>query len=295
MHAARVSGTRGFAAPRAWWAEFAIRPAYLVLLFGLAALVVPTLVSLARNHWSTSDGAHGPIILVSGLWLLWREREHIDVRPGQVSPRWLALLAPLLLLYVFGRSVGMLGTETAALYAMLILLAVYYWGPPTVRRLWFSLAYLGFLIQPPYGIIAELTQPLKIAISDVSVALLHAAGYPIGRSGVQIQIAQYELLVQAACAGLSSLMTLMVMGCLYVHLAGPAGRTRKLLLLAGIVPIALLANLLRVIILVLLTYHAGDAVAQSFAHDVAGVATFALSMLGMAALDRALHLLPSGE
>jgi exosortase/archaeosortase family protein len=95
-------------------------------------------------------------------------------------------------------------------------------------------------------------------------------------------------LVKQACAGLGSLVTLMALGLLYVHLTQPSSRGRNVALILSIIPIALVANLLRVIILVLLTYHFGDAVAQSFAHDLAGIVTFALSMLGLVAFD---HLL----
>jgi exosortase len=133
-----------------------------------------------------------------------------------------------------------------------------------------------------------MTQPLKIAISSVSVEILYALGYPIAGSGVLIQVAQYELLVKQACAGLGSLVTLMALGLLYVHLTQPPSRGRNLALILSIIPIALLANLLRVIILVLLTYHFGDVVAQSFAHDLAGIVTFALSMLGLVAFDQLL-------
>ena len=174
---------------------------------------------------------------------------------------------------------------------MLVLVGFSYWGPAAMRRLWFAVLYLAFLIKPPYGGVAELTQPLKIALSELSVDLLHALGYPIGQSGVLIQIAQYELMVEQACAGLSSLVTLFALGLLYIHLTRPPGRMHAILLLAAIVPIAMVANLLRVIILVLLTYHAGDAVAQSVAHDAAGVVTFSLSMLGMFLFDRLLDRL----
>lgn len=256
----------------------------VAVVAGIVALAIPTILSLARIHWSTEDGAHGPIILVSGLWLFWREREHIHFRPGAIAGPWLLILAPLLALYGLSRSVGFLGTETASLWLILVLLGFYYWGPVVMRRLWFAVLYLGFLIKPPYGLVEQLTQPLKIGISETSVEILHLLGYPIAASGVLIQVGQYELLVKQACAGLGSLFTLLAIGLLYIHLTS-AGRTRGLILMLAILPIALLANLLRVIILVLLTYHAGDAVAQSFAHDVAGVATFALSVAGMLALN----------
>ena len=262
-----------------------------VLLLGIAALLIPTLLSLATRHWSISSGAHGPLILISGTWLIWRERHWLRFQPGGIGQAWLLMLVPLLPLYAFGRGFQLLGTESAALYAMLVLLGFYYWGPAAMRRLWFAVLYLAFLIKPPYGVVAELTQPLKIALSELSVDLLHALGYPIGQSGVLIQIAQYELMVEQACAGLSSLVTLFALGLLYIHLTRPPGRMHAILLLAAIVPIAMVANLLRVIILVLLTYHAGDAVAQSVAHDAAGVVTFSLSMLGMFLFDQLLDRL----
>lgn len=257
----------------------------MLIAAAVATLLVPTLMTLGRNHWTTEGGAHGPLILISGLWLVWRERKHIHFRPEAISNWWLVLLAPLLLAYAYARSVSMLGIETASLYLTMVLLGFFYWGPRVMRRLWFPVIYLGFLIHPPYALVAEWTQPLKIYISQASVDLLHLFGYPIAASGVLIQVGQYELLVKQACAGLGSLVTLMALGLLYVHLTQPSDRIRTLILLSAIVPIAIFANFLRVIILILLTYHVSDGVAQSFAHDIAGVATFALSCLGMFAVD----------
>lgn len=267
-----------------------------VLVAGVLALVVPTLVALAQGYWDTDNGAHGPIILVSGAWLLWRERAHIRFRPGGISSAWLAaLLPPLMLLYTYARSFSMLTGETAALYLLLVLLALYYWGPAVMRRLWFAIFYLGFLIKPPSGVVAELTQPLKIWISETAVAMLYWLGYPVANSGVLIQMAQYELLVQQACAGLGSIFSLLAIGLLYVHLSKRAFSWRSALLILAIIPIAMLANWVRVLILLLLTYHFGDGVAQSFLHDAAGLTTFALALVGMLALDHLLGLVRTGE
>ena len=263
---------------------------------GLAALVVPTLLSLASQHWSTNNGAHGPILLVAGTWLFLRERDSIHFRPGSISVAWLVLLLPpLLLLYAFTRGFGVLTLESAALYAILFLLSLYYWGPDTVRRLWFAVAFLGFLVRPPAGIVAELTQPLKIWISSSAVSLLHALNYPIASAGVRIQVGQYELLVQQACAGLGSILSLFAICLLYVHLVRRSDSVRAALLLLAVIPVALGANYLRVVILILLTYHAGNNVAHGFAHDAAGILTFVVSLLGMAVVDRMLTLLPIGR
>jgi exosortase len=268
----------------------------MALIVGLAALVLPTLLSLATNYWSTSSGAQGPIILVSAIWLLWRERDSIRLRPGSISRAWLiALIPPLLLLYTYARVFTVLTLESAALYSLLVLLAFFYWGPATMRREWFAVLYCGFLVRPPAGITAELTQPLKIWISSTAASLLYAAGYPIASAGVRIQVAQYELLVQQACAGLGSIFSLLAICLLYVQLVGRSDPIRNSLLLAGAIPVAVGANLLRVILLILITYYLGNGVAQGFAHEAAGISTFVLSLLGMAALDHALGFLPAGR
>jgi exosortase len=268
----------------------------ITLIVGLAALVLPTLYSLATNYWSTSNGAQGPIILVSAIWLLWRERGSIRLRPGSISQAWLiAFVPPLLVLYVYARVFTVLTLETTALYVLLVLLAFFYWGPATLRREWFAILYCGFLVRPPAGITAELTQPLKIWISSTAASLLYASGYPIANAGVRIQVAQYELLVQQACAGLGSIFSLLAICLLYVQLVGRSDPLRNTLLLAGAIPVAIGANLLRVILLILITYYFGNGVAQGFAHEAAGISTFVLSLLGMAALDHTLGFLPVGR
>ena len=273
------------------WPGKVMRFDQAALLLGIAALVVPTLLSLARSHWSTDNGAHGPIILITAAWLFWRERGNIRVQPGSVRGVWLAvLLPPLLLLYAYARAFDVLFIETSTLYAALVLLGLYYLEPRSMAQLWFAVLYAGFLIKPPASLVAELTQPLKLWISEAAVNVLHAADYPIGNSGVAIQIAQYELLVQQACAGLGSIFTLLAIGLLYIHLTNTAGRVRNLVLIASLVPIAVMANFARVLVLILLTYHAGNGVAQSFAHDVAGVVTFIFAVAGMLAVDALIRL-----
>ncbi len=262
-----------------------------ILLLGIAALLVPTLVSLGREYWSTDNGVHGPLILVSGAWLIWRERDRIRFRPGSIGLGWLVPILPMLLtVYTYGRVFGVLPIETAGLYAILVLLGFYYWGTKVMRRLWFALLYLAFLIKPPFTWTAELTQPLKIWLSGAAVSILHGLGYPVGNTGVTIQIAQYQLMVQQACSGLGSIFSLLAMGLLYLHLTSRRSTVHTAILLASILPLAIFANFVRVLGIILLTYYGGDKLGQSSAHEFMGLVTFALAILGMFALDKLLDL-----
>jgi exosortase len=177
-----------------------------------------------------------------------------------------------------------------ALYAMLVLLGFYYWAPKVMRRLWFAILYLAFLIKPPFTWTAEITQPLKIWLSGAAVSILHTLGYPVGNTGVTIQIAQYELLVKQACSGLGSIFSLLALGLLYLHLTNRRSMIHTTILLVMILPLAIVANLVRVLGIMLLTYYGGDELGQSAAHEFMGLVTFTLATLGMFAVDKLLDL-----
>lgn len=257
-----------------------------LLLIGVLALALPTLFHVAQQSWSTEQGAHGPIVLLTGVWLLSREWADAAAvaRPGSTAVM-AALLAVLLPVYMFARITDIIEIEGFSMYATLLTVAYALWGGAALRRVWFPLVYLLFVFPPPDTLFAMLTQPLKIAISQAAVAILHAVGYPVAGSGVTIQIGPYEMLVAAACAGLNSLISLTALGLFYTYLRHSSSPRYMLLLVLFILPIAAFANLVRVLILLLLTYHAGEAAGQGFLHEVAGLTMFLVALLCIFALE----------
>lgn len=242
--------------------------------------------AIARFSWSTEQGGHGPIVLATGLWLLAGRWSAVKDRKAPGSPVVTAvLLAGSLLAYVFARITGVIEIEGFALYSVLLTTAYALFGLRVLKGLWFPLVYLAFVFPPPDTMVAAVTQPLKIAISEAAVDLLYALGYPIASSGVTIQIAQYELLVAAACAGMNSIISLTAIGLFYVYVRHNANYRYALLMLLAIIPAAIFANFARVLILILVTYHFGDAAAQGFLHNFAGIAMFVLALLFIFMID----------
>jgi exosortase B len=269
------------------WVAQAIR--YPVLTLGLLLTVVPTIIAMAQQSWSTEAGVHGPLVLATAVWLIWRNWAEIkaEARPGKM---WIAM--PLLVLmtaaYVFGRAFNFLLIEVAALLGGLMAIAYAFLGHRVMLKNWFPLFYLLFLIPLPGWLMDSITQPLKILVSDITTWLLSAAGYPITQVGVTIYIAQYQLLVEDACAGLNSLISLTAVGLFYIYLMHNASWRYSALLLMLLLPIAIAANVVRVIILVLLTYYAGNEVAQGYLHDFAGIVTFVSALLLIFGIDKLL-------
>jgi exosortase len=261
-------------------------PVSPLLVIGVCAVAGPTMVEVARQSWTTEQGAHGPLVMAIGIWLLSRHVSEARplARPGS-AVLTTVLLALLLPLYVFARVTSTVEIEGAAMYGLLLTAAYAIWGAAAMRWVWFPLVFLLFTFPPPDTLFAMITQPLKIGISQAAVASLHALGYPIAGSGVTIQIGQYEMLVAAACAGLNSLISLTALGLFYTYIRHSSNWRYMIFLLACIIPVAIVANLIRVLLLLLITYHFGEAAGQGFFHEMAGMTMFLSALIGIFLID----------
>lgn len=262
------------------------RLSHFALIVGFLLFVLPPMIQVARINWTTEQGGHGPIVLATGLWLLYREhgKSRQLIRPGNRLLGFGALLV-LLPLYVVAGITGILELQVFFMYASLVSGAYLLVGGAILRACWFPILYLAFALPPPDQVVAVITQPVKIAISGAAVKLLYALGYPIGSSGVMIQIAQFELLVAAACSGLNSLLTLSAICMFYVYLKNRNDKALFIGMALLVVPVAVLANFIRVLFLILITYYFGEAAAQGFLHDFAGLLTFAAALATLMAIE----------
>ena len=264
---------------------------WLIVLLGLAVMYVPSFIDLFRTIWSTDEQAHGPIVLGLSLWLVSRKWSSVNALPGSgARPAWAwPILVFAGLLYALGRSQGILIFEVGSLVWMLAGLLLLLRGPAAVRLMWFALFFMLFMIPLPGIVVDTLTAPMKMAVSYVAEQILYAAGYPIARTGVILQIGQYQLLVADACAGLHTLFTLEALGLLYLNVVRHASVLRNISLAILIVPISFTANVIRVMVLTLITYHWGDEAGQGFLHGFSGMVLFVSALLLIIAADSALR------
>lgn len=268
--------------------------AHWPLLAGLLIMMIPTIVTLGGQSWSMEIGAHGPIVLATGAWLMFHAAARIPAgTPGGNGLVTAAILIAVLPLYIAGRAFDILSFEAVALWATGVAIC---WATTgrQIRKLAFPLLYLGFLIPPPGWVIDQATAPLQQFVSLVATKLLALFGYPILNSGVTIFIAQYQLLVEQACSGMNSIVGLTAISVFYIYvLYGASSWRYALLLMVFILPIAVLTNIVRVTVLVLITYYLGDAAAQGFLHMTTGIILFAIALVLMVGLDgllrRVLH------
>lgn len=278
MSARPAAAGSATAALAVWWP----------ILVGLLVLYVPTYHDLATGLWNSEEQAHGPIVLMVALFLIWQRRDMFLVpdQGGEARPRagWILLVFGLLL-YALGRSQEILLFEVGSQIPVLLGVLLITLGGGPAKALWFALFFLLFMVPLPGFVVDAATGPLKQYVSVIAEHLLYFFGYPIARSGVTLTVGPYQLLVADACSGLHSMFSLSAMGLLYLYLMGHKSWTRNGILIASILPIAFFANIIRVMILVLVTYHLGDEAGQGFLHDFAGVLLFVVALLLLFALD----------
>lgn len=261
---------------KSWWP----------VLTGLLVLYLPTYYDLSQTVWTEEEYVHSPMVLIASIWLFWRQREALLAPPQQTRPAAGGILLGVgLLLYAIGRSQEILLFEVGSQIPVLLGVLLITLGDNAVRKLWFPLFFLLFMIPVPILLVDVMTGPLKQQISQLAEDTLYALGYPIARSGVVLTIGPYQLLVADACSGLHSMFSLSAMGLLYLYLLHYPSRLKNALLIASILPIAFFANVVRVIILVLVTYHFGDEAGQGFLHKFAGIILFAAALLMLFGLD----------
>jgi exosortase B len=259
----------------------------IIMSLGFLAMYVPSYLGLANTIWSDSEEMHGPIVLCVAAWALYGMRAQL-VNVTEDKPRKLVgalVFATGLFFFFVGKVLGILvfeiGSQLFVLAGILILIG----GFTLLRQAIFPLVFVLFMVPLPGNLVDSLTGSLKQIVSVIAEQVLYTAGYPIARSGVTITIGQYQLLVADACSGLKSMFSLSAIGFLYIYLVKHTSKLRNSLLIASLLPIAFAANIIRVLVLILVTYHFGDAAGQGFVHDFAGLILFMLAIFILAAFD----------
>ena len=261
---------------------------WLPFIIGLIALYLPSYYAISQSLWQEVDQAHGPIVLMVIVFLAWQKREHLVLKqPTQQEfiLGW-ALLLFGLACYILGRSQDIMmlaiGSQIPVLMGVLLLSC----GRQALKAMWFPLFFIIFMLPLP---LASITMPMKMAVSYVTETILFWFDYPIARSGVVLQIGQYQLLVADACAGMHTLISLEALGLLYLNLVKHDSLMRNITLGILIIPISFTANVVRVMALTLITYYFGDEVGQGFVHGFAGMVLFLIALIFILAVDSAIQ------
>jgi len=256
----------------------------------LALAFAPALMALARVWSSVDYYSHGFLVPLVAYWIAQRDGK-TRLRPGdERTPAGGAVIGFALALYAAGLAVGAAGLQGLGLIAAVAGGALYLLGRDGLRALAFPIAFLVFMLPLPSAWVTPVILDLQRLVSSAAVAALHSFGATVAREGNVILLAGGEsLFVEEACSGITSIVTLVPLA---VVLAYFTQRTlwRRLVVVAAVAPAAMLANLMRVVLTVVVAQHLGaERATNNVLHESAGLLTFALACLALIGLSALLR------
>lgn len=262
-----------------------------ILLASAVIWAVPMLALLASTAWQTESGSIGPLTLLMGLGVLWHEirlhQRYEDEGNGYAFAFFCFLGCGL-----YALAIGIAFTALAVAAAWIVLVSGIYWlhGLRVLRKLWFPLLYLLLVVPLPYSLTYSGGAWLGAALAKFATEMLDLLGLEAAYSGNMLFIDQYEMSVELACSGLSSTVSLIAVTIIYARLVHRSEPFRIGYLLAFALPIAFLANMLRVVLLAIAVHGQGTAVLHSVVHPLSGLFSFVLAIVLSLTFDTAISV-----
>jgi len=266
-----------------------MRWADLAVAIALGLTFAPGLLALARA-WDSADYlSHGYLVPLVSLWIAAATRRRRAALPRSRDLRGAALLALSLALYGAGLLASSASAEGLALVGAIAGAVWFLRGLDWLHALAFPIGFLLFAVPIPPDWLSPIVVRLLLFVSTTSVALLQAVGVPVTRSGNVIGLPGGEsLFVAEACSGLTSIVTLAPIAALVAYVS-PLSPARKVALVVLVVPIAMAANLLRVVGTVLGAQVWGArTVTDEPLHVLFGLAVYGVACVGLVAAAHAL-------
>lgn len=256
-----------------WWFLAA------VLLALSACLYSGILARLVQTWWNDPNYSHGFFVPLFSAYVVWSDRKRLARIPLQPSWWGVTVVAVALFFLIAGVLGAALFLSRWSFIFLLAGLVIYFLGWRFFRAVLFPWAVLILMIPIPAIVFNHISLPLQLVTSRLSMCLLSGAGVAVLQTGNIIHLPAMSLEVADACSGIRGLVSLGTVAIIYGYRMETKIHRRVILGFAA-VPIAVLANAVRVSSTGLIAQYWGADKAQGFFHEFSGWAIFVLS-LGM--------------
>ncbi len=260
---------------------------YLVFTAILALCFAKPLFELLRQALRHDLFSHALLVLVISGCLIWMRRNRLAGAVGGV--RWPGVvlgLAGLGLLAESSRDAGLgLATPVDSLAAQILSFCLLVWGggflfvgSRMMRAVAFPALFLLFAVPLPTGLVDVLERALQHASAETAFSFIKLTGTPVYREGLVFQFPGIAIAVGKECSGIRSSLVLFITALLVGHLFLHRAWTR-LLLAAVVVPLGIVRNAFRILVISMLTVHVDSSYIHSPLHRQGGPVFFLLSLI----------------
>lgn len=249
----------------------------------LAGVYMPVIAGMAKVWWTDPYAIHGLFVpFFSGL-MLWHDRERIKEAAREGDPRGLILVLSGLGLLLLGKDVPGFVIQTLSLVVSVSGLVLWGFGVRCLKAAAFPIAFLLLMTPPPRVLISSVTMDLQLFASGFAGIALEILGLPYSRKGVFLELPNITLQVAEICNGLRFMLSLLTLTLAFAHVS-QATLVRKLILVGSAVPAAVLANAVRVAVIVIAVHFIGVQAASGVIHHSIGKVIWALTLVPLCVL-----------
>lgn len=248
----------------------------------------PVFIDLLQTWSDNEDYSHGFFIIPVCCYLIWKKASLTDFSSDRYN--WLGLLAVFLGLGLY--FAGLFSQFRTLTYLSFVFVGwaslFFLFGYHFFKKFGWELFLLIFMLPIPSRLYASITLPLQLIVTKISYIALQLFGIPVYREGNILQLANTTLEVVNACSGLRSILTIIVlafvMACLFFQKSG-----YRIVLIAFSVPLAILANFIRVIIIAVFAQYGNTSFIDGAGHTLLGLALFSLVLWLLFLFSRAME------
>ena len=234
----------------------------------------------------------GPFVPIVVGYMIWAQRDKLRSLPIVPVSQGLILIVCSLVLHFFAQKGDLHRISIFAFVIMISGMTLYFFGKEFFKRMMFPVGYLMFMV-PMEFLDGMIGVPLRIVASKWAGVILELLGFQIIRVGTQIEMLNiFSFDVAAPCSGLKSLVSLTALGCAFAYLTQKQNWKRTILILAAI-PIAMIANVFRIVFLGLIAVSFGAEAALGCFHSFSGFFLFTFALMALTALGKLLSWKPN--
>ena len=249
-------------------------------------------IQVLYHQWiSNDDFSHGLLIVPIAVYLAWKKKDLLISVEPKTDWRALGLLIASMLVYIIGELGAELFTTRVSMIVFFIASVWFLFGIEMLRTLRFPLAFLFLMLPLPGFLYRNLTFPLQLLSSKLSVDIMHTLGIMAYREGNIIDMGFTQFEVAEACNGLRFILPLLTVGVLFAFY-GAKPWWKRLVLVGITIPFAILANVMRIAGTGIISLHYGPKVAEGFFHSFSGWAVFMTCFGFFLIVNQTLKLFP---
>ena len=249
----------------------------------VAVLYAPAMAEMVYVWRTDTYAGHGMFVPLFSALIVWIERGRLRAAAGPGNPMGLVVIlgaVGLLVLGSFGASLLVMGLSVAVGIAGLV---IWSFGVSCLRAAVFPVAFLFMMVPLPRTVVAAVTLKVQLFAAAFATAAVRLLDVPVYQTGVVIELPSTTLQVAEACNGLRFLMALLVLTAAFAQVT-QRSVSRKIVLVASAIPIAIFANATRVAAIVLGVHYVGPEAASGTIHHMIGKGVWALTLIPLVVL-----------